>query len=194
MKAWSISTTIRNPERIPDFMKAVEPIVGSSWSKDTQIEYFANQIAIGVYKPTEANLSPENIQLLKDEDAEISLAKAYEIIDEKEYTDVHMRGRTAMSPLVDNGLVTTFDTVKLTSLGKALVEGEIPFNEVMLNFAFKWQVPQPGHSKFKSENGYSIRPLSELLRLLKKLTNYGKQQETKAKVLAGMSFVFMDQP
>ena len=24
MKAWSISTTIRNPERIPDFMKAVE--------------------------------------------------------------------------------------------------------------------------------------------------------------------------
>ena len=45
MKAWSISTTIRNPERIPDFMMAVEPIVGSSWSKDTQIEYFANQIA-----------------------------------------------------------------------------------------------------------------------------------------------------
>jgi hypothetical protein len=139
MKAWSISTTIRNPERIPDFMKAVEPIVGSSWSKDTQIEYFANQIATRIYKPTDANLSAKNIRLLSDEDSEITVAKAFEIIDEKDYTDVHMRGRTSMSPLVDNGLVTTFDTVKLTSLGKALLDGEIPFNEVMMNFAFKWQ-------------------------------------------------------
>ena len=106
MKAWSISTTIRNPERIPDFMKAVEPIVGSSWSKDTQIEYFANQIATRIYKPTDANLSAKNIRLLSDEDSEITVAKAYEIIDEKDYTDVHMRGRTSMSPLVDNGLET----------------------------------------------------------------------------------------
>jgi len=169
MKAWSISTTIRNPERIPDFMKAVEPIVGSSWSKDTQIEYFANQIATRIYKPTDANLSAKNIRLLSDEDSEITVAKAYEIIDEKDYTDVHMRGRTSMSPLVDNGLVTTFDTVKLTSLGKALLEGEIPFNEVMMNFAFKWQVPQPNHSKFKSENGYSIRPFIGTLALIKKV-------------------------
>lgn len=70
MKSWSISTTIRNPERIPYFMQAVEPIVGSSWSKDTQIEYFANQIAIRIYKPTDSNLSPKNIQLLNDEDSE----------------------------------------------------------------------------------------------------------------------------
>jgi hypothetical protein len=170
MKAWSISTTIRNPERIPDFMQAVQPIVGSSWrSKDTQIEYFANQIAIRIYKPTESNLSAKSIQLLNDDDAEISLARAYEIIEEKNYTDVHMRGRTSMSPLVDNGLVTTFDTVKLTSLGRALLDGQIPFNEVMMNFAFKWQVPQPNHSKFKSENGYSIRPFIGTLALIKKV-------------------------
>jgi len=170
MKVWSISTTIRNPESIPDFMQAVQPIVGSSWrSKDTQIEYFANQIAIRIYKPTESNLSAKSIQLLNDDDAEISLARAYEIIEEKNYTDVHMRGRTSMSPLVDNGLVTTFDTVKLTSLGRALLDGQIPFNEVMMNFAFKWQVPQPNHSKFKSENGYSIRPFIGTLALIKKV-------------------------
>lgn len=169
MKAWSISTTIRNPERIPDFMKAVEPIVGSIWSKDVQIEFFANQIALGIYKPTNANLSPKNIQLLNDGDSEISLTRAYEIIEEKNYTDVYMRGRTSMSPLVDNGLVTTFDTVKLTSIGKALLEGEIPFSEVMLNFAFKWQLPQPNHPKFKSENGYSIRPFIGTLALIHKV-------------------------
>ena len=169
MKAWSISTTIRNPERIPDFVKAAKPIIGSSWNKDTQIEYFANQIAIRIYKPTDSNLSAKSIQLLNDEDAEISVAKAYDIIEEKNYTDVHMRGRTAMSPLVDNGLVSTFGTVKLTSLGSALLNDEVPFNEVMMNFAFKWQVPQPNHSKFRSENGYSIRPFIGTLALIKKV-------------------------
>jgi len=169
MKAWSISTTIRNPERIPDFIKAVEPIVGATWNHDTQIAYFANQIALRCYKPTNTNLSAKNIQLLNDEDSEISLPKVYEIIEEKNYEDVHMRGRTSMSPLVDNGLVTTFDVVKLTSLGKALLSGEIPFNEVMMNFSFKWQVPQPNHHKFKADGGYSIRPFVGTLALIKKV-------------------------
>lgn len=188
MKSWSISTTIRNPERIPYFMQAVEPIVGSSWSKDTQIEYFANQIAIRIYKPTDSNLSPKNIQLLNDEDSEISVAKAHEIIEEKKYTDVHMRGRTAMSPLVDNGLVTTFDTVKLTSLGKALLDGDIPFNEVMMNFAFKWQVPQPNHSKFKSENGYSIRPFIGTLALIKKVNQLWEDSGNERKGISWDEF------
>jgi len=169
MKVWSISTTIRNPERIPDFMKAVIPVVGTSWNHESQTEFFANQIAVRCYKPTNTNLSAKSIQLLNDEDFELDVGKAYEIIGEKNYTDVHMRGRTSMSLLVDLGLMTTFDTVKLTSLGEALLEGEIPFNEVMMNFAFKWQVPQPSHSKFKSENGYSIRPFIGTLALIKKV-------------------------
>ncbi len=169
MKAWSISTTIRNPERIPDFVKAVKPIVGATWNHETQIAYFANLIALRAYKPTNAKLSPKNIQLLNDEDSEISSAKAYEIIEEKNYVDVYMRGRTSMSPLVDNGLVTTFDVVKLTSLGRALLDGDVPFNEVMMNFSFKWQVPQPNHHKFKSDNGYSIRPFTGTLALIKKV-------------------------
>jgi len=169
MKAWSISTTIRNPERIPDFMKAVEPIVGATWNHESQTEFFANQIAIRCYKPTNTNLSAKSIQLLNDEDSELNVGKAYEIIEEKQYAEVHLRGRTSMSPLVDNGLVTTSNTVQLTKLGKALLEGDIPFNEVMMNFAFKWQVPQPEHAKFKEENGYSIRPFVGTLALIKKV-------------------------
>ena len=176
MKAWSISTTIRNPERIPDFVRAVVPLEGRSWNHDTQSKFFAYQIATRIYKPTNTNLSSKNIALLNDEDAEISLAKAEEIIDEKNYKEIHLRGRTAMSPLVDNGLVTTFDKVKLTKLGKALVAGEIPFNEVMMNFSFKWQVPQPSHSKFKSENGYNIRPFVGTLALIDKVNKLWKAE------------------
>jgi hypothetical protein len=176
MKAWSISTTIRNPERIPDFVKAVEPLEGRPWNHDTQSEFFAYQIASRIYKPTNTNLSSKNISILNDEDAEINLAKAKEIIAEKNYTEIHLRGRTAMSPLVDNGLVTTFEKVKLTKLGRALLAGEIPFNEVMMNFSFKWQVPQPNHAKFKTENGYNIRPFIGTLALINQVNKLWKAE------------------
>ena len=170
MKAWSISTTIRNPERIPEYVKAAAEIQGSQWNHQSQAEYFAQTILLRAYEPTSSNLSNESLQLLRDEDAVMTLSNVNKIIEEKNYVGgAHFRGRTAMSPLVDNGLVTTFDTVKITSLGKALLEGEIPFNEVMMNFAFKWQVPQPNHSKFKSENGYAIRPFIGTLALIKKV-------------------------
>jgi hypothetical protein len=172
MKAWSISTTIRNPERIPDFVKAVEPIVGATWNHETQLAYFANQIALRAYKPTAKGLSAKNIELLNDEDSELSMSSVYKIIEEKNYEAIPgFRGRTSMSPLVDNGLVTTFDVVKLTSLGKGLLSGDIPFNEVMMNFSFKWQVPQPSHHKFKNDNGYAIRPFMGTLALIKKVND-----------------------
>ena len=169
MKAWSISTTIRNPERIPDFLRAVEPIVGSLWNHESQTEFFANQIALRCYKPTNKNLSARSIQLLDDEDSSLDIAMAHVIIEEKQYKEIHLRGRTAMSPLVDNGLVETTSTVEITQLGRALLDGKIPFNEIMMNFAFKWQVPQPGHPKFKDENGYAIRPFIGTLALIKKV-------------------------
>ena len=181
MKAWSISTTIRNPERIPEFMKAVEPIVGSIWNHDSQTEFFANQIAKRIYRPTNKNLSAKTIQLIQDEDTEITLTKAHEIIEEKNYREIHLRGRTAMSVLVDNGLVTTFNVVRLTNLGKELVGGRIPFNEVMFNFSLKWQVPQPGHTKFKSENGYSIRPFIGTLALIKKVNELWQKDGNERK-------------
>ena len=176
MKAWSISTTIRNPERIPDFLNAAEPLEGRIWNHDTQSEFFAYQIATRIYRPTNTNLSPKNISILNDEDADITLAKAKEIIDQKNYKEIHLRGRTAMSPLVDNGLVTTFERVKITNIGKALLAGDIPFNEVMMNFSFKWQVPQPNHSKFKSENGYNIRPFIGTLALIDKVNKLWKAE------------------
>ena len=188
MKAWSISTTIRNPERIPEFLKAVEPLEGMSWNHDTQSEFFAYQIATRIYKPTNANLSAQNISILNDEDVEISLSKAREIIDQKNYKEIHLRGRTAMSPLVDNGLVTTFDKVKITKLGRALLVGDIPFNEVMMNFAFKWQVPQPNHSKFKSENGYNIRPFVGTLALIEKVNKLWKEEGQSAKGISWDEF------
>ena len=38
-KPWSITTTVRNPLRIKDFLKAAAELCGRPWNKDTQKEY-----------------------------------------------------------------------------------------------------------------------------------------------------------
>ena len=64
MKAWSISTTIRNPERIPDFVKVAERIEGRAWDNQTQEDFYAWAIAMRVVTPENANLSVSSIRNL----------------------------------------------------------------------------------------------------------------------------------
>ena len=167
MKAWSISTTIRNPERIPDFVKVAERIEGRAWDDRTQEDFYAWAIAMRVVTPENANLSVNSIRLIEGVDEEIPFDKARKIFDEKKYEDPPMRGRQQMAPLSSNGLVSTEgNIVKVTELGKLIIQDKVAFSELMLNFAFKFQVPQPEHRKYTKENGYSIKPFTGSLALI----------------------------
>ena len=167
MKAWSISTTIRNPERIPDFVKVAERIEGRPWNNETQEDFYAWAIAMRVVTPENANLSVNSIRLIEGADEEIPFDKARKIFDEKKYEDPPMRGRQQMAPLSANGLVTTEgNIVRVTGLGKLITEDKVAFSELMLNFAFKFQVPQPDHRKYTEENGYCIKPFTGSLALI----------------------------
>lgn len=167
MKAWSISTTIRNPERIPDFVKVAERIEGRPWDDRTQEDFYAWAIAMRVVTPENANLSVNSIRLIEGAEEEIPFDKARKIFDEKKYEDPPMRGRQQMAPLSANGLVTTEgNLVKVTELGKLIIDDKVAFSELMLNFAFKFQVPQPEHRKYTSENGYCIKPFTGSLALI----------------------------
>ena len=84
MKAWSISTTIRNPERIPSFLEVVEKIEGSKWDTKSQEDFYVWAIALRVVNPTNLNLSTKNIKLLETSDDAISYDKARNIFDEKQ--------------------------------------------------------------------------------------------------------------
>ena len=172
MKAWSISTTIRNPERIPSFLEVVEKIEGSKWDTKSQEDFYVWAIALRVVNPTNLNLSTKNIKLLETSDDAISYDKARNIFDEKQYQDPPLRGRVQMSPLVDFGVVSTENNiVKITKLGILVKQNKVTFSELMLNFSLKFQVPQPGHAKYKSENGYSIKPLAGSLALISSVNN-----------------------
>ena len=94
MKTWSISTSIRNPERIPDFMRAIALMEGRTWDVKAQTDYYVHQIALRIRsKIRRDNLSPESIALLDGPDETLTYEQAKKIYDENEYVGDGMRGR-----------------------------------------------------------------------------------------------------
>jgi len=180
MKTWSISTSIRNPERIPDFMRAIALMEGRTWDVQAQTDYYIHQIALRIRsKIRRDNLSPESVALLDGPDETLTYEQAKKIYDENEYVGDGMRGRADIKVLSNFGLVDKSEKVVITSLGKAFLNNEVELSDVMLNFDFKWQVPEPEHSLYTNENGYGIRPFIGTLALIAKVNElwaaYGKE-------------------
>ena len=167
MKTWSISTTVRNPERIPDFTEAVEAIAGRSWDKDTQVAFMYELIRRRLYRPM--NLTDEQNDLVDDVERVMTTAEAQEIFESQEYEDPPMRGRTAMAPIRDMGLVELKPSVRWTDLGKSLVEEKITLQDALLNYNLKWEVPTPNHKTFTAADGFLIKPFVGTLALIKKV-------------------------
>ena len=50
-KPWSISTTVRNPERLRDFLRVLKQLEGQSFDTSNQIKYQVLLIKEHIYKP-----------------------------------------------------------------------------------------------------------------------------------------------
>jgi len=72
MRFWSVSTTIRNPERIRSFLKVLKEIEGEVWNTTTQGHYqvlLLQRKVFGFGSPEfEKNLSREHLSWLNSED------------------------------------------------------------------------------------------------------------------------------
>ena len=175
MKTWSISTSIRNPERIPDFMKAIALMEGRTWDIQAQTDFYIHQIALRIRsKIRRTNLSPESLAALDGPDETLTFEQAKKIYEENNYVGDGMRGRQDIKVLSNFGLVDKSEKVVISSLGRAFLNNEVELSEVMLNFDFKWQVPEPEHSLYTSENGFGIRPFIGTLALIKKVNDIWK--------------------
>jgi len=49
---WSISTTVRNPERLRDFLRVLKQLEGSNFKSENQIQYQVLLIKERLYSPT----------------------------------------------------------------------------------------------------------------------------------------------
>lgn len=95
---WSISTTVRNPERLRDFLAVLKLLEGQEFNLENQCKYQILLIKAKLYKPT--NLPPNFRNLFENPDPDsISYETARKIFKLKNYEDPAMRGRQSANPL-----------------------------------------------------------------------------------------------
>ncbi len=58
-KPWSISTTVRNPDRLKDFLRTLKELEGQPFGSENQIKYQILLIKNKLYKPTKLTKAQE---------------------------------------------------------------------------------------------------------------------------------------
>jgi hypothetical protein len=91
MKTWSISTTVRNPERLRNFLKILKEIEGKEFNEENQILYQILLIQNKEYKPN--NIPPKYKSYYDNLELEIPYEIAEDIFNFQNYKDPSQRGR-----------------------------------------------------------------------------------------------------
>ncbi len=117
MKPWSISTTVRNPERIRSFLSILKKMEGRIWDRPNQKKFQILLIQYKVYGAGESqfykDLTKEQVVLM-DNPEPIEFEEAEEILDSKNYVGGgDMRGRQSFNPLEKMGLAFLDDDNKI---------------------------------------------------------------------------------
>lgn len=189
---WSMSTTVREAERIVGFLKTAIELDGKIWNHANQERFQVLLIKNRQYlnnvenAQTFNNLSDEQARLLKDKSLLISYEQAREIFDAKKYKDPPMRGRQSMSPLTKLGLVYIVKgKISVTDIGYKLANDEIAFADFMLESLLKFQYPNPDETGFRDWN---TKPFINTLRLIKTVNRKCDERGQKAKGISRLEF------
>ncbi len=176
---WSISTTVRNPERLRSFLQVLIKIEGMTWDDKTQKRYQTLLIQERLYGFGEAQFYNANrqckglkkyqIELLESLDP-LTYEQAEEIFETKKYVDPAMRGRQSFNPLEKLGLaIIEKGKVKITSLGRYFLKENYDLGEMFFRSFIKWQIPNPSSTDYKEKDGYDIKPFIGTLHLIAKV-------------------------
>ena len=170
-KAWSISTTVRNPERLRAFLVALQPLIGKRWDRVSQGEYQRLLIKSRLYgygsQQFYNGLPHDLVATINDVDVEVTNAAIDRIIAAKNYQDFSMRGRQSINPLTKFGFVfIDAGILKITELGKKLIASEKDPGDVFLKSFIKWQIPNPASNDYSDDGEYDVVPFVAMLKLI----------------------------
>ena len=170
-KPWSITTTLRNPERLRDFLIVLKDIEGEEWNLETQKKYQILLIKYRKYGYGSSQfykgLSPKQINLINDLTKEISIREAKDIFNTKGYKDPAMRGRQSINPLKKLGLVSIKEgKIFITGLGRLLLKDDYDLGEMFFRSFIKWQIPNLDNDDYRLDSGYDIKPFIGTLHLI----------------------------
>lgn len=196
---WSMSTTVREAERIIGFLRTAKEIEGEDWysgapsQKKFQVLLVKNRQYLNIpeNKQSHNNLNEEQCCILDDKSIDMTYEMAESIIDAKKYEGgPEMRGRQSMSPLVKLGLVyyencKPHKKVRISDVGNKLINGEILFEDFMRDALLKYQYPNPSESAFKQWN---TKPFINALRLIKEVNLLCLEKGFKPKGISSLEF------
>lgn len=195
MKPWSISTTVRNPERIRSFLSILKKMEGQIWNRPNQKKFQILLIQFKVYGAGEAQfykgLTKEQV-LLIDNPEPIEFAEAEEILDSKNYVGGgDMRGRQSFNPLEKMGLafLDSNNKIRISGFGNYFLQDEYDLGEVFFRSFLKWQLPNPDTNDYKSEHGYNIKPFVATLHLINEVNKICIDKGTKEKGISRLEFM-----
>ncbi|MFT5835470.1 MAG: hypothetical protein ACI9RG_000359 [Sulfurimonas sp.] len=184
-KAWSISTTVRNPERLRNFLITLKEIENREWNHETQIEFQARLVKNRFYgfgsNQFYNNLPSKLVDLLQDINHEITLDEAMNILEKRNYPEgIAIRGRTSYKPLEKIGLVCLVNKkIKITSLGIYLLKDDYDLGEMFFKSFLKWQYPNPVDRDFKDSEIYNLKPFILTLHLINEVNKLCKVKDIK---------------
>lgn len=166
-KPWSISTTVRNPDRLRGFLRVLKELEGQPFNSKNQIKYQILLIQNKLYKPT--NLTREQEEYFDDIEKEMPFSVAQEIFNAQNYKDPAMRGRNSVAPMNKMGLCiakNAADGVKITSLGEYFLSESYDLGKLFFIHFLKWQLPNPESRSFSRDGDFSIKPFIGTLHLI----------------------------
>ena len=176
-KPWSISTTVRNPDRIRGFLETLKNFEGKKFNEKEQINFQIALIKNKLYKPM--GLSGK-LQKYYDSPRNMSINQAKEIF--KHMTsrsnelkkDPGLRGRTSIAPLSKMGLVVSKQTIAklyITNFGNKFLKEDYDIGEIFLEYFFKWTLPNPDNNDFSEKDGFNIQPFIAAIKIINEVNN-----------------------
>ncbi|HNW24004.1 MAG TPA: AlwI family type II restriction endonuclease [Candidatus Cloacimonas sp.] len=176
-KPWSISTTVRNPERLRDFLRVLKKLEGQNFDTANQIKYQVLLIKECIYKPQ--NIPIPYKKYYEQPEIEVPYNVAEEIFNLQKYKDPPMRGRQSVNPLNKLGFSIAregYEPVIITELGNKFLSENYDVGYIFFKSMLKLQFPNPWSADFSEKEGFDIMPLIAVMKLIKNINGKAEKK------------------
>lgn len=183
-EVWSINTTVRNPERLQDFLRVLMEFESQNFDRKVQALYQKALVKNKLYKP---NGTPEHLKIKYETSEPFNEQDTEEIYSLIASPD--LRGRTSVSKCNQMGLAIALQShgpVVITELGKDFLDNDFSKNEnFFFNYFVKWQLPNPLE---KGYDNFDINPFLSTLYIINKVNDLEELNGNKRKGISKNEF------
>lgn len=129
MEIWSIGTALRNPIRIPNFLRVLSNFSGTIWNEQAQLDYYIELIRQGVVRSK--NVSAYQLNVPQTQSRNLMYSS---------YEDAPMRGRVLGSLFDKLGFVNLNQGILVfTNRGTGIINGTISLSNALIEGLIDWQ-------------------------------------------------------